>query len=81
MSSASTMQDGLGGQLSADSCNQSISIWVHTKFGSVRNENGRNNCGAQGWVDEDATFGKRVAGFFGFGKKKKAEGGSDEGKR
>jgi len=34
-----------------------------------------------GWVDEDATFGKRVAGFFGFGKKKKAEGGSDEGKR
>ena len=29
----------------------------------------------QGWVDEDATFGKRVAGFFGFGKKKKGDEG------
>ena len=27
-----------------------------------------------GWVDEDAAFGKQVARFFGFGRKKKDEG-------
>lgn len=32
-----------------------------------------------GWVDEDAAFGKQVARFFGMGKKKKTEDDSEQG--
>ncbi len=34
-----------------------------------------------GWVDEDAAFGKQVARFFGMGKKKKTEDDSEQGSR
>jgi hypothetical protein len=34
-----------------------------------------------GWVDKDATFGKRVAKFFGFGKKNKDDEGDAKSKK
>ena len=33
-----------------------------------------------GWVDEDAAFGKQVARFFGLGKKKQDDGSQDDKK-